>query len=140
MTDEDPKLEYMSMIQSNISRMSTASALFKGFAATVLAGIVTIAFGEINPVVLLTMVLPHLAFLMLDVYYLMLERKYRFLYTEILSGACPCNLDMDVSRISNKQAGATVRQCIRSPSIAMFYGPVFLAFVILVVMRFNGIS
>ena len=140
MTVNNLKLEYLSMIQSNISRMSTASALFKGFSATVLAGVVTITFRDINPVVLIIMVLPLSAFLMLDVYYLILEKKYRYLYACILSGDCSCNFNMDISNISSEQAGATVKLCIKSLSIVMFYGPVFLAFVILVVMRFIGIS
>lgn len=134
------QIEYLSMIQSNISRMSTASALFKGFAATVLAGIVTIAFRDINPVVLLLMLLPLLAFLMLDVYYLILERKYRYLYKQVLSGACQPDFSMDVSRIGREEAQATISSCLTSLSITLFYAPVFLAFVILVVLRFSGLG
>lgn len=69
------KIEHLSLIQGNIGRMSTSSALFKGFAATILAGVVTIAFRDIHTMVLLLMALPLLAFLMLDVYYLRLERR-----------------------------------------------------------------
>lgn len=140
MVADNLKPEYLSVIQSNISRMSTASALFKGFSATVLAGVVTVAFRDISPIVLLIMALPLLAFLMLDIYYLMLERKYRCLYSDVASGSHLCDFDMDISNIPDEQAGATIRRCIKSLSIVLFYGPVLLAFVILVVMRFAGIS
>ena len=33
------KTEYLQMIQEPISRMSTVSAIFKGFAATIVSGI-----------------------------------------------------------------------------------------------------
>ena len=134
------QIEYLAMIQNNISRMATASALFKGFAATVLAGVVTIAFRDINPVVLLLMFLPLLAFLMLDVYYLILERKYRYLYELVLAGVHEPNFSMDASGVDKTEARATIPQCLRSLSISLFYTPVFLAFIILVVLRFSGIG
>ena len=134
------QIEYLSMIQGNISRMATASALFKGFAATVLAGVVTIAFRDINPIVLLLMLLPLLAFLMLDVYYLTLERKYRQLYKEVLAGIHEPDFSMDISGIDKKEARATIAQCLQSLSISLFYAPVFLAFIVLVALRFCGIG
>jgi len=36
---KEGKIEYLQMIQEPISRMSTISAIFKGFAATIVAGI-----------------------------------------------------------------------------------------------------
>lgn len=140
LTEKDVAIEYLSMIQSNISRMSTASAIFKGFAATVLAGVVTIAFRDISPVVLLLMFLPLLAFLMLDVYYLILEKKYRHLYQQVLTGEHACDLSMDVSSMDKAEAKATILCCLCSSSILLFYIPVFVAFAILVIMRFAGVQ
>ena len=72
------KIQYASLVQGNITRMSTASAIFKGFAATFLAGTVTIGFQDISPIVLGIMTLPLVGFLMLDVYYLQLEKSTDF--------------------------------------------------------------
>ena len=40
----DGKKEYLQMIQEPICRMSTISAIFKGFAATIVAGISLISY------------------------------------------------------------------------------------------------
>ena len=130
---------YLSMIQGNVSRMATASAIFKGFAATIIAGIVTIAFDDINPWVLLVMALPIAAFLMLDVYYLSLEKKYRYLYEKAALGNFANTFTLDVKNIDSKAANAGIVSCLKSLSITLFYGPVALAFLILVIMRFMGV-
>ena len=75
--------EYLQMLQEPICRMSTNSAIFKGFAATIVAGVSAITFAETNTWVLGLSFLPVLTFLMLDVYYLKMERKFRFLYEQV---------------------------------------------------------
>lgn len=40
--NEDKLVEYLQLIQEPVCRMSTVSAIFKGFAATIVAGISTI--------------------------------------------------------------------------------------------------
>ena len=42
------KATYLQMIQASIDRMSTTSAVFKGFCATIIAGISAISFTEID--------------------------------------------------------------------------------------------
>ena len=49
---EDGKIEYLQMIQEPICRMSTISAIFKGFAATIVAGIAALTYCEVNTWVL----------------------------------------------------------------------------------------
>lgn len=134
------KTEHLSLIQGNIGRMSTSSALFKGFAATILAGVVTIAFRDIHTIVLLLMALPLLAFLMLDVYYLRLERRYRYLYELVRKGVRAADFSMDVRGIDQSKARASVCECLSSPSIVLFYAPVFLAFGIMVGMKVCGVQ
>lgn len=41
---EDDRKTYLQMIQSTIERMSTTSAIFKGFCATIVTGITAISF------------------------------------------------------------------------------------------------
>ena len=79
----DGKKEYLQMLQEPICRMSTVSAIFKGFAATIVAGISVISYSDINIWVLALSFLPVLAFAIMDVYYLKLERKFRFLFERL---------------------------------------------------------
>ena len=60
------KLGYLQLIQEPICRMSTISAIFKGFAAAIVGGIA---------MVLGLSFLPVFAFAMLDIYYLKLEKS-----------------------------------------------------------------
>lgn len=45
---EEGKKEYLQMLQEPICRMSTISAIFKGFAATIVAGISAISYSTTN--------------------------------------------------------------------------------------------
>lgn len=66
---EDGKIEYLQMIQEPICRMSTISAIFKGFAATIVAGIAALTYCEVNVWVLGLSFLPVVVFSFLDIYY-----------------------------------------------------------------------
>ena len=61
----DGKKEYLQMLQEPICRMSTISAIFKGFAATIVAGISAISYSSTNVWVLALSFLPVLAFAIL---------------------------------------------------------------------------
>ena len=80
---DEKKIAYLQMIQEPISRMSTASAIFKGFAATVVAGIAALTYCEVNTWILTLSFVPVLLFLLLDIYYLKLEKRYRYLYEQV---------------------------------------------------------
>ena len=73
---QNGKIEYLQMIQEPICRMSTISAVFKGFAATIVAGIAALSYNDVNPLVLALSFIPVLLFFALDMYYLRLESKY----------------------------------------------------------------
>ena len=45
---EESKAAYLQIIQEPICRMSTISAIFKGFAATIVAGISALSYCEVN--------------------------------------------------------------------------------------------
>lgn len=135
----DGKKEYLQMLQEPICRMSMISAVFKGFAATIVAGISTISYGSTNIWVLGLSFLPVLAFAMLDVYYLKLERKFRFLFEQVRLD----NHDIDFSmRLTNDpveiiKAKARTWDCIKSPSIYLFY-PLMIAILIAVIIMKSG--
>ena len=124
------KVEYLQMIQEPICRMSTISAIFKGFAATIVAGIAALSYTDINNWVLALSFVPVLLFLFLDIYYLQLERKYRYLYEQVRSD----NHDIDFSMVltkNKKAARARIWDCLLSPSIWQFY-PAMIAFLVAV--------
>ena len=70
---DENKVLYLQMIQEPIGRMSTASAIFKGFAATIVAGIAALSYCEVNTFILGLSFVPVILFAFLDIYYLKLE-------------------------------------------------------------------
>ena len=119
----DGKKEYLQMIQEPICRMSTISAIFKGFAATIVAGISTISYATTNLWILGLSFLPVLAFAVLDVYYLKLERKFRFLFDQVRLDKHEIDFSMKLTNDSLEIIIAKARtwDCVKSPSIYLFY-------------------
>ncbi len=137
----DGKIAYLQLIQEPICRMSTISAIFKGFAATIVAGIALIQYDAISIIVLMLSFLPVLAFAILDIYYLVLERKFRFLYDQVREGKH--SIDFSVKLTKDKKeircAKARVIDCIMSPSICLFY-PVMIGILVVVsILKGNNI-
>ncbi len=135
------KKEYLQMIQEPICRMSTISAIFKGFVATIVSGVSLISYESTNAIVLLLSFLPIATFAVLDVYYLMLERKFRFLYDQVREGIHPVDFSMTLTnnKTELKTARARIRDCIISPSIYWFYPIMFCILTIVFVLKVRGI-
>ena len=122
------------MIQEPIGRMSTSSAIFKGFAATIVGGVAALSYCEVNTLILGLSFAPVLVFALLDIYYLKLEKKYRYLYEQVRTDVQVADFSMKLTK-DNKVAQARVWDCIKSPSIWLFY-PVMIA-ILCVVMYLN---
>lgn len=129
----DRKVEYLQMIQGVIDRMSTVSAIYKGFASAILAGVVTIAFCDVEWFVLAILFLPMAGLMMLDVRHLCTERAYRDLFNEVRDGRHPVDFDLDVH---SSFCGCSVCKALRSWSVWLFYGPLFTAWLVLMALRF----
>lgn len=135
------KAEYLQMIQEPISRMSTNSAILKGFAATIVAGISAISFNDINNWVLGLSFLPVIAFAILDIYYLTLERKYRFLFNQVCTGKHDIDFSMEPTKdpVEILIAKARACDCLKSPSIYLFY-PLMLGILVTVfILKLTGV-
>ena len=79
---EQDHIGYLNLIQANIARMAGNSALMKGFAATMIAAMFGMAVSElVKWYYIAILIVPLIAFIRLDVYYLQLEKRYRNLYT-----------------------------------------------------------
>ena len=132
---QDGKKEYLQMLQEPICRMSTISAILKGFSATIVAGISAISYASTNILVLGLSFLPVLAFAVLDVYYLKLERKFRFLFNQVRTDKHEIDFSMELTNdpIEIISAKARAWDCIKSPSIYLFY-PLMLLILLAVII------
>ena len=132
------KISYLEMIQGPISRMSTASAIFKGFAATIVAGIATLSYCQVNTWILVLSFIPIALFAFLDIYYLKLEKKYRFLYEQVRTDVHLVDFSMKLTK-DNKSAKSRLLDCLLSPSVWLFY-PIMIAILVVVVsMKLKGV-
>jgi len=137
----DGKKEYLQMLQEPICRMSTISAIYKGFSATIVAGISAISYSTTNLWVLGFSFLPVLSFAILDVYYLKMERKFRFLFDQVRLDKHAIDFSM---RLTNDpleiiSAKARILDCIKSPSIYLFYPLMLLILVAVFVLKYKNI-
>ena len=137
----EDKRAYLQMLQEPICRMSTISAIFKGFAATIVAGISAISYASTNIWVLGLSFLPVLAFAVLDVYYLKLERKFRFLFEQVRMDKHEIDFSMKLTNdpLENNSAKARTWDCIKSPSIYLFYPLMLLILVAVFVLKCTNV-
>ena len=137
----DGKKEYLQMLQEPICRMSTISAIFKGFAATIVAGISAITYSSTNVWVLALSFLPVLSFAILDVYYLKLERKFRFLFDQVRLDKHDVDFSMKLSNDPQEIIIAKARSwdCIKSPSIYLFYPLMLLILVVVFILKMKNV-
>ena len=138
--NEDKK-DYLAMIQEPIGRMSTASSVFKGFSATIVTGIAALSYAELKTIILILSFLPILAFWALDIYYLQIEKKYRGLYDDVLNGKHPVDYSMRIPKDQEfkKRAKASIGECMKSPSILLFYPAMFLVLIIICFLNMGGV-
>lgn len=137
----EDKRAYLQMLQEPICRMSTISAIFKGFAATIVAGISAISYASTNIWVLGLSFLPVLAFAILDVYYLKLERKFRFLFDQVRLDKHEIDFSMKLTNDPLEIISAKARtwDCIKSPSIYLFYPLMLLILVAVFVLKCTNV-
>lgn len=136
----EDKRAYLQMLQEPICRMSTISAIFKGFAATIVAGISAISYASTNILVLGLSFLPVLAFAILDVYYLKLERKFRFLFDQVRLDKHEIDFSMKLTNDPLEIISAKARtwDCIKSPSIYLFYPLMIAILVVVMILKISG--
>ena len=137
----DGKKEYLQMLQEPICRMSTISAIFKGFAATIVAGISAISYSSTNIWILGLSFLPVLVFAVLDIYYLKLERKVRFLFDQVRLDEHEIDFSMKLTNdpVEIIRAKARTWDCIKSPSIYLFYPLMLLVLATVLILKIANV-
>ena len=87
------RASYLNLIQGVVSRMGGNSAIMKGFAATTIAAMYGMCVAEcVKWYYLMVAFIPLIAFIILDVYYLRSERRYRNLYNLVAEKEIPPGL------------------------------------------------
>lgn len=146
--ENENKIQYLSIISEVISRMSTSSALFKGFAAMITSNIAMISYDNINVVVLTLSFVPVIVFFLLDAYYLNLEKRFRHLYDKVCEEDMLINYSMTPPTEKEIKAEAWkqhiepnigILYCIKSPSIWGFYIPLIMIEIVVIAMKFQNI-
>lgn len=137
----DGKKEYLQMLQEPICRMSTVSAIFKGLAATIVAGISAISYETTNVWILALSFLPVFAFAILDVHYLKLERKFRFLFEQVRLDKHEVDFSMKLTNDPLEIISAKARtwDCIKSPSIYLFYPLMLLILAAVLILKITNV-
>lgn len=135
------KRAYLQLLQEPISRMSSTSAIFKGFSAAILAGLASASFTDISLWALMLGLLPVLSFLCLDVYYLSLERKLKYRYRMVAEDKAIIDFSIN-TRLDKKEKKAAKSNpfiCLLSPSIWLFYVPTLGCAMALFILKLNNI-
>ena len=76
----ESRIRYLEAIQRVIDRLSTTSFILKGWAVSLVAGLMALAASGTNKDYVLIAYIPIAVFWFLDAYFLMMERQYRELF------------------------------------------------------------
>jgi hypothetical protein len=128
----EAKLKHLEFIQGAINRMATTSFLLKGWAITIVGGLLALTFKEINPRYLYISLVVLLLFWLLDAMYLSHERNFVRLYEKVRTiNDDAIDFSMDTAQFGLKYGAL---RCAFSKTILVFYGG--LLAVHLLVLRF----
>ena len=78
----ESRIRYLEAIQRVIDRLSNTSFILKGWAVSLVAGLMALAASGTNQGYVLIAYIPIAVFWFLDAYFLMMERQYRDLFKE----------------------------------------------------------
>ena len=78
----ETRIRYLEAIQRVVDRLSNISFILKGWAVSLVAGLMALATSGSNQGVVLIAYIPIAVFWFLDAYFLMMERQYRDLFKE----------------------------------------------------------
>ena len=116
------------MVQDVIKRMAGNSFMLKGWAVTLVAGIMALSAKDTDKMYFLVAYIPIFIFWGLDSYYLLQERLYRKLYEKVCSTD---EKDVDFSLSATKEEfgdrkNNNIGACLISPTELCFYIPLAL--------------
>ena len=125
---DNEKIEYLKMIQEIIARMSTISSVVKGFSMTAAVALTAVMGCDfVEKWMLWIFLIPLLALIFLDIYYLSLERKYRKLYEEVRTDSHVVDFSLELPKDLYK---INFWDCLVSKSILYFHLPITIMYLI----------
>lgn len=138
--DIKAKASYLMLLQEPITRMSSTSAIYKGFSAALLAGIASVSFTEVSVLAMILGLIPIGIFCALDMYYLSLERAFRYRYKQVVNDQISVYFSINPKLNKNEkiEAKAGIFECFKSTSIWAFYVPMTLLAVALVFLKWKN--
>ena len=133
------KIKHLEMIENIIERMAKNCFELKGLTITLLVLIISLAGEQTAKTILILLIfIPIIFFGVLDAYYRQMERKYKALYKCVAKkpeNEIDFNMDTSVDEVKaegGKRLG--LFNCMGSPSISVFYGPVIIVMVIILIL------
>ncbi len=125
--NNDNKIKHLEMVQDVIKRMASNSFILKGWAVTLVAGIMALAEKDTDKKYFLVAYIPIIIFWLLDSYYLLQERLYRKLYKKVCSTE-EKDIDFSLSATKKDFGGGrnTFFACFVSITELFFYFPLAL--------------
>lgn len=82
METNESRIRYLEAIQRVVDRLSNTSFILKGWAVSLVAGLMALAASGTNHGYVLVAYIPTVVFWLLDAYFLMMERQYRKIFEE----------------------------------------------------------
>ena len=129
------KIKHLEMIQAIITRMAQNSFMIKGWSLTLVVAM--FAFVPKTACLFIPIaIIPVLIFTCLDAYYLQLERRYRKLY-DIVRNKDETEINFQLKIIEEcKTISNNYLNCIFSRSILLFYVPIFVVLIGIIIGLF----
>lgn len=126
--DREDRRKHFELIAAVIGRMANASSQAKGWSITLAGAAFGVAVIRDNSLLILLGIAGLVAFAVIDVRYLHLEKSFRDLHDAVLENTVP-PMSMDTGSLPNRSRNKTYV----SWSIVWFYGPLVLAGILLFV-------
>lgn len=133
MKTNESRIRYLEAIHRVIDRLSNTSFILKGWAVSLVAGLMALAASGANQGYVLVAYIPTVVFWLLDAYFLMMERQYRKIFEENM------DLSQEVKCFNLKRKKATFAMFAEAAlSITMLLTYVSLIGAILIAMFVLG--
>lgn len=128
----EAKIKHLEFIQTTINRMANNSFLLKGWAITVVGGLLAFGFDNLNYQHIFISLITLFFFWVLDGYYLHQEKLFRELYERIAKKKeDEINFSMKTERCEKDEDWFA---CIFSPTLRIFYGGLLGAYIIILIL------
>ncbi|MCE9586313.1 hypothetical protein K8R04_03270 [Candidatus Uhrbacteria bacterium] len=120
----EAKFKHLEFIQTTINRMAGNSFILKGWAVTIVGGLLAVSFKELNGLYICVAFVVLLFFWLLDSFYLWQERLFVKLYDEVrVKDEAAIDFSMDTSA---HRKGVRWHHCAVSKTALIFYGGLVL--------------